>query len=687
MNNRTMSMISILFLVLTFTMTNQSFAEIQFHLSPMSGIYLLEGNRNISDTIIGGLGLGVSFNDHFSAEMFLLYSDLTINYYDKASHSCQVDDDTPGYIYHFDLLYHFNPIERLTPYLAVGIGGINISSDYVDYIYEADRTDSCMQLNYGAGFRYRLTDAIDVRGDIRHLFSPDSRNNELTVLGGLSFAFGFNDQPIVEQKPSDSDHDGVIDSNDKCPDTPLNQSVDQAGCPKPMDDDKDGVFNEKDRCPNTPPNTTVRADGCPVDSDNDGIHDGKDQCPKTPKHAIVDSKGCPKDSDNDGVYDGIDQCANSPSDTPVDKNGCTQAPDADQDGIVDSIDQCPNTLHGIKVDPKGCPYDTDHDGVSDDIDQCANTPKNVAVDNKGCPLDSDNDGIADHVDQCANTPKNVAVDNKGCPLDSDQDGIADHVDQCANTPKNIEVDHNGCPLDSDHDGISDHLDQCANTPKNVAVDNKGCPLDSDNDGVSDNLDQCANTPKNLAVDNKGCPLDSDHDGIADNQDQCPDTPESTPVDFNGCPIQTTQKEEPVFDTLEIRHQVIESIVQNKTFPIPITLKADVLFPSTIKFDPKHLQMTVVDHKELERAANFMTYNPTSMLIIEAHTYQDTLEESNNYMRALSLGKMVRKYLVDQFHLDPVRIRIFSFGSERLLPNIPQDNIANHRVEVSIIKFH
>src|SRR6059036_1580996 len=44
------------------------------------------------------------------------------------------------------------------------------------------------------------------------------------------------------------------------------------------------------------------------DSDHDGVPDNKDACPDTPARAAVDSKGCPIDSDRDGVPDGIDKC-------------------------------------------------------------------------------------------------------------------------------------------------------------------------------------------------------------------------------------------------------------------------------------------------------------------------------------------------------------------------------------------
>ncbi len=180
------------------------------------------------------------------------------------------------------------------------------------------------------------------------------------------------------------------------------------------------------------------------DSDHDGVPDAKDACPDTPAGAVVDSKGCPIDSDRDGVPDGIDKCPGTPAGARVDATGCPV--DSDADGVPDGIDQCPGTPAGVHVDAKGCPVDSDGDGVPDGVDQCPNTPTGVAVDAAGCPLDSDKDGVPDGIDKCPNTPAGATVDASGCPLDTDLDGVPDGIDQCPNTPAGTKVDAVGCPL-------------------------------------------------------------------------------------------------------------------------------------------------------------------------------------------------------------------------------------------------
>jgi outer membrane protein OmpA-like peptidoglycan-associated protein len=151
------------------------------------------------------------------------------------------------------------------------------------------------------------------------------------------------------------------------------------------------------------------------DSDHDGVVDKLDKCPETPKGVKVDKNGCPIDSDGDGVPDYLDKCPNTPKGTKVDKKGCPLPLDSDGDGIADDLDKCPNTPKGVKVDKNGCPIDSDGDGIPDYMDKCSNTPASVKVDSVGCPIDTDHDGVPDYLDKCADTPKGVKIDKNGCP--------------------------------------------------------------------------------------------------------------------------------------------------------------------------------------------------------------------------------------------------------------------------------
>lgn len=94
------------------------------------------------------------------------------------------------------------------------------------------------------------------------------------------------------------------------------------------------------------------------DDDNDGVVNSIDLCPNTPIGETADANGCSssqKDSDNDGVKDNVDQCANTPQGQSVDTNGCSNSQlDDDKDGVFNDKDLCPNTQSGDMVNANGC---------------------------------------------------------------------------------------------------------------------------------------------------------------------------------------------------------------------------------------------------------------------------------------------------------------------------------------------
>ena len=118
--------------------------------------------------------------------------------------------------------------------------------------------------------------------------------------------------PDDSAKP-DSDHDGVPDAADKCP-------------------DEYGTLN-----------------GCP-DSDGDGITDASDGCPF--EKGVPGNRGCPQapviDSDNDGVLDGVDKCPQA-----YGKKEWQGCPDSDGDNVPDHKDNCPNQFGLASLN--GCP--------------------------------------------------------------------------------------------------------------------------------------------------------------------------------------------------------------------------------------------------------------------------------------------------------------------------------------------
>ncbi len=149
----------------------------------------------------------------------------------------------------------------------------------------------------------------------------------------------------------DSDHDGIPNFQDNCPDTfnPGQADSDHDGKGDACTDaDSDGVPDVNDNCPSVanPGQKDSDFDGVgdacdpdSVDTDADGIPDTRDNCRSV---ANFDQT----DSDGDGVGDACDPDSNR---------------DSDADGIPDSSDNCPSVANPDQTD-------TDGDGTGDACD-------------------------------------------------------------------------------------------------------------------------------------------------------------------------------------------------------------------------------------------------------------------------------------------------------------------------------
>ncbi|WP_250163687.1 OmpA family protein [Psychrobacter sp. WY6] len=105
--------------------------------------------------------------------------------------------------------------------------------------------------NLGLGAMYRINDALSLRGEARAIHNFDNNWWEGMALAGLEVVLGGHlaptvavppmQEPVIDTTPVvvvesdlDSDGDGVPDSIDACPGTPMNV-VDERGCPVPVD--------------------------------------------------------------------------------------------------------------------------------------------------------------------------------------------------------------------------------------------------------------------------------------------------------------------------------------------------------------------------------------------------------------------------------------------------------------------
>jgi outer membrane protein OmpA-like peptidoglycan-associated protein len=116
--------------------------------------------------------------------------------------------------------------------------------------------------------------------------------------------------PAAPPPPTDRDHDGVLDVDDRCPDNAEDADgfQDGDGCPDP-DNDGDGVVDASDQCPEAEDMDGFQDDdGCPdLDDDGDDVPDTADKCPR--EAGLAEFDGCPPgDRDGDGFPDHLDRC-------------------------------------------------------------------------------------------------------------------------------------------------------------------------------------------------------------------------------------------------------------------------------------------------------------------------------------------------------------------------------------------
>jgi OOP family OmpA-OmpF porin len=325
-----------------------------FEISPFVGYYWFDKETEYDNDLVWGGRLGYFYNENLEAELAVakVSSDLRDTGGDADLLQVQVD-----------ALYNFSGLGRLVPYAAVGLG-----------VAEFDPKDgggvgSTFLVDYGVGARYFFTDNFAARVDLRHPIIFDNAESNYMAAVGISYLFGGAKPPVkvaeetpapapvkmvtpaaAPASPSDSDGDGVVDSDDRCPETPRGVPVDRFGCP--FDSDGDGVADHQDQCPNTPRQAKVDSRGCPLDSDGDGVPDYLDKCPDTTAGAPVDVNGCLKDSDNDGLTDWEEMRL-----TGTDPHN----PDSDGDGLNDGDEV--KTYLTNPLNP-----DTDGGGVNDGLE-------------------------------------------------------------------------------------------------------------------------------------------------------------------------------------------------------------------------------------------------------------------------------------------------------------------------------
>ncbi len=129
-----------------------------------------------------------------------------------------------------------NVKRRLKPYAVFGYGLLIYSAD--PKLMDNEKGDTRGRpITLGGGIRMRLLPHMAFRGEYTGEYEPvDIYHNENLNLA-LTWVWGGGGG---SGGSADSDGDGVLDLNDRCPDTPKGARVNRDGCP--WDTDQDGVL-------------------------------------------------------------------------------------------------------------------------------------------------------------------------------------------------------------------------------------------------------------------------------------------------------------------------------------------------------------------------------------------------------------------------------------------------------------
>jgi len=230
-----------------------------FSINPHVGGYVFDPDSGLKHRPVYGAGFGYNISERWMAEAVLDYVDTEF----------ESGLDMDVFNYRLDGLYHFRPDKKFVPYLAFGAGAIT-------YKPALGRRDTDPLINYGIGAKYFLTQAMALRGDMRHVLSFGDTQSNFVYSLGLTFFFGGERRAAPAAAPE------LVPA-------PVPAAVVVAA---PLDTDGDGVTDSADRCPGTPAGVAVDGNGCPLDTDGDGIYDYLDSCLGTPKGAQIDARGC-----------------------------------------------------------------------------------------------------------------------------------------------------------------------------------------------------------------------------------------------------------------------------------------------------------------------------------------------------------------------------------------------------------
>lgn len=214
-------------------------SDYKYEITPMIGGVYTEGNLGLERNYVdAGLALGFNLDDSMfdQVELGFLRSVEDVEFRDN------LPRDTGVTRVFTNVIKEYSMTDAFSLYGLVGAG-----LEFFDDEFEGN--EDGLFGNYGVGVKYKIAEQIALKADVRHLIETDHGDNNLLYTVGLAIPFGKKPAPapvvvpepapapapVVVPEPKDTDGDGVLDSADKCPNTPKGNIVDADGCSLKVD--------------------------------------------------------------------------------------------------------------------------------------------------------------------------------------------------------------------------------------------------------------------------------------------------------------------------------------------------------------------------------------------------------------------------------------------------------------------